>query len=432
MVKLAILADDFTGALDTGVQFAKVGITTLVTTTFPPILQEAAMKSEVLVLDLETRHLTAGEAGKRVAVCMALLKSAGIEYFYKKTDSAMRGNIGAELEAMCDGETLFFAPAFPKAGRTTIGGRHYCDGVPISKSVFGKDPFNPVAYDFIADIIATHSQMEVVTVSQTDLSFLAKPHNGGRILVFDAASDEEMRRVAEKLKGLGAPRLMAGCAGMAEYLPEMIGLEKKNVDRVSFSQNGLTVVSGSLNEMTLEQVEYAQAHDFSVLELTPEQKLCADITKSGLYEQLAEKVKAMRGSGIRLILQASSGTENLRRTDELARGMNLSAGDTRERVASNMGRLAAMLLENGWSGTLAVFGGDTLISAMRAIGCDGIRPVCEVESGVVLSSLPLNGADISLITKSGGFGNKDIIVRIEQFINDCFEEYKEGEGTVYA
>lgn len=432
MAKLAVLADDFTGALDTGVQFAKVGVATLVTATPSPIQQKTVMECEVLVLNLETRHLSAELAGRWVADSMAMLKAAGVEYFYKKTDSALRGNIGAELEAMCTGEAIFFIPAFPKAGRTTVDGRHYCDGLPISSSVFGKDPFNPVLHDSIADIIAASSPIDVLTVSQRELPLFTKPRGGGRIVVFDAADDEGMRRIAEKLSALGTPRLLAGCAGMAEYMPEMMGLERKPLPSVSFNVGGLTVVSGSLNEMTLEQVEYGRANGFSTVDLTPEQKLCADITKSGLYRQIADKIREMRGSGVRLILQASSGAEDLRRTNALARSMHLSADDTRERVAANMGRLTAMLLEDYQCGTLAVFGGDTLISALRTIGCDGIKPVCEIESGVVLSSLSRNGGEMSLITKSGGFGNKDIIVRIEQFINNCFNKYKEGKGEAYA
>ena len=67
--------------------------------------------------------------------------------FYKKTDSALRGNIGAELSAALDGSgagVLSFLPAFPRMNRTTAAGIHYIDGIPAAKSVFGQDPFNPV------------------------------------------------------------------------------------------------------------------------------------------------------------------------------------------------------------------------------------------------------------------------------------------------
>ena len=57
MVKLLMIADDFTGALDTGIQFAKEGIGTQVFTTQD--LENINIKSdtEVIVIDAETRPL---------------------------------------------------------------------------------------------------------------------------------------------------------------------------------------------------------------------------------------------------------------------------------------------------------------------------------------------------------------------------------------
>ena len=53
MVKLLIIADDFTGALDTGVQFAKRGIRTQVFTTYDIEDTDLKPETEVLVVDTE-------------------------------------------------------------------------------------------------------------------------------------------------------------------------------------------------------------------------------------------------------------------------------------------------------------------------------------------------------------------------------------------
>ena len=60
MLLLQILADDFTGALDTGVQFAACGIPTRV--VVGEQVDFAANDAAVLVVDTETRHLPATEA----------------------------------------------------------------------------------------------------------------------------------------------------------------------------------------------------------------------------------------------------------------------------------------------------------------------------------------------------------------------------------
>ena len=83
MAKLLIIADDFTGALDTGVQFAARGAATCVVTDLT--FDVAQTRAEVLVLDAETRHLNAEEAYGVVYQAVQAALKAGCQYIYKKT-----------------------------------------------------------------------------------------------------------------------------------------------------------------------------------------------------------------------------------------------------------------------------------------------------------------------------------------------------------
>lgn len=434
MPKLAVIADDFTGALDTGVQFAKAGVATTVTAALPPHGYKAPDNAEVVVFDLETRHLPAADAGRLVAGCVETLKSAGVSFFYKKTDSALRGNIGAELEALISAgidRPVFFIPAFPKTGRTTIGGRHYCDGAPVSGTAFGKDPFNPVTNDYIPDIIAEQSPAKATVVSQKMLAALKKTRlPEGDILIFDAASEEDMLSVSAKLADMGAPRLMAGCAGMAEYLPAMLGLNKRQEPDVTFSRPELVVISGSINEKTFAQIEYARKNGFTVINLSPEEKLCEGLADSAAAAALRERVKRVCRGGGKPILAAAAAPGHVGETDRMAGLMGLTAEETRLRVASNMGSLLGVLAEDDADMNFAVFGGDTLISAMRTIGSDGITPLLEISAGVVCSVFSRAGNEMKLITKSGGFGNNHVMTDIEKFIRSNLS--REGEYKDYA
>ena len=94
MISLLVLADDFTGALDTGVQFVKQGIKTEVLTVKD--LDFTAYDTDVLVINTETRHLSGSETFAIISNLVKKAKEAGVKYVYKKTDSALRGNIGAE------------------------------------------------------------------------------------------------------------------------------------------------------------------------------------------------------------------------------------------------------------------------------------------------------------------------------------------------
>ena len=87
MIKLLVIADDFTGALDTGVQFAGKGMTTKVLNYFPE--DEETLKrlqAEVLVIDAQTRHLEGQEAYRKVFDVVKRAGDAGVPYIYKKTD----------------------------------------------------------------------------------------------------------------------------------------------------------------------------------------------------------------------------------------------------------------------------------------------------------------------------------------------------------
>lgn len=102
MIQLLIIADDFTGALDTGVQFAGRGIRTRVFTGPERSLSGPDPDVSVAVVDAGTRHLGARQAYDTVYRLTRQAAALGIRRILKKTDSALRGNIGAELSAVLE------------------------------------------------------------------------------------------------------------------------------------------------------------------------------------------------------------------------------------------------------------------------------------------------------------------------------------------
>ncbi len=122
--KLAVIADDFTGANDTGVQFSKKGLKTIVVTNTQNV-ENVLEKLDVLVIDTESRVADKKTAYEKVSETVKTLKSHGFEFIYKKLDSTLRGNIGIEIAAAMDAAGVnlaLVAPALPSNGRTTIGG----------------------------------------------------------------------------------------------------------------------------------------------------------------------------------------------------------------------------------------------------------------------------------------------------------------------
>ena len=163
MIKLLMIADDFSGALDAGVQFAARGAATRVVTDLDCDFLET--DAEVLVMVAETRHLPPQKAYDVVYHVARNAREAGVPYIYKKTDSALRGNVGSELAAVMDAaaaDVMPFLPAFPKLNRVTRNGVHYVDGVPVAESIFGQDPFEPVTVSFLPDILSSQPDKPTV------------------------------------------------------------------------------------------------------------------------------------------------------------------------------------------------------------------------------------------------------------------------------
>lgn len=144
MVKLLIIADDFTGALDTGIQFVNKGIATQVFTKMPEAIGDIDETTEVLVIDSETRPMPAAKAYDAVKILQDGQKQLRFLLF-QKTDSALRGNIGSELQAVLDGsrhDKVYFLPGYPKIDRCTVNGTHYIQGQLLEKVYSGRIRLN--------------------------------------------------------------------------------------------------------------------------------------------------------------------------------------------------------------------------------------------------------------------------------------------------
>lgn len=418
MVKLLIIADDFTGALDTGVQFAASGAETRVITDTGYDFCGTEKEVQVLVLDVETRHLRPEQAYHTVYQIAKKAYQSGIPFIYKKTDSALRGNIGSELKAVIDATklpSLQFLPAFPKMNRVTRDGIHYIDGVPVHESVFGKDPFEPVSCSYIPDIISGELPVTVVK----DLKEW-KPKQG--ILVYDASEDEEILKTGRFLMEQGELQLMAGCAGFAAVLPSLLGLTGSKKRTVALN-NRLLVACGSVNPITRKQLDYAEQEGFTRIRLTPREKL-----EAGYFQTKDGKRKLAEWSAVckkdRRCIIDTNDLPGSNETMEFAQKQGILLDDLRVRISSTLGYVIKELIEAGVDSTLLITGGDCLVGFMKHIGCHEIIPVCEVAPGTVLSEIKIQGRIAGVISKSGGFGQETLFSDIANMMMGKEEERK--------
>ena len=294
-------------------------------------------------------------------------------------------------------DTIAFLPAFPKMGRVTRNGVHYVDGVPVAESVFGKDPFEPVKASAVAQIVGGQTEVPVVLHRLDEAAVPGAPG----IQVYDATTDEDLARIGGEL-GTERLRLSAGCAGFATALADILGL-RGPTPRMPLLPRALFVACGSVNPVTLRQMQTAEEAGFVHIHLNPVQKLEPSWLESRDCES---KIKSWleQAAGCRRCILDVNDPEGRNDTAEYAAEHGLTTEDLRVRISTQLAHLMKRLLDSGLDATILCTGGDTLLALMRTVGVAELTPVRELATGAVLTNFVYQGKTYHIISKSGGFG----------------------------
>ena len=415
--KLLVLADDLTGALDTGVQSAKKNIDVKVYLSPQP----ADMQDEnaaVTVINTGSRHIS-GEAAREITG--KIVKShKNHSFFYKKTDSCLRGNIGAELEALAEAaesQCLPFVPAYPEIRRYTRNGTQYLNEKPIHESSMANDPLNRITESFIPAIIGKQSAMHVrlIPINGSIQPMEQKPE----ILVFDSEKRDDLANIARNLKELGLLKTTAGCAGFAEALMEILPLERQEKKHKKLIVPlPILIVTGSLHPVSVNQARTAIRYEIPGIGFN------ADKAVNGCWPDSADALKltancieTLLKKGICILGTDSAigaGCENTVLCDP--KGIL-----SRENVSLNLpdviGKLVKKIIQAAGPLHLAVFGGDTLLGIVQNLGYNCLKPVQEIKPGIVLAEVLDCDNKGCLVTKAGAFGEENLILTIRDFLS---------------
>lgn len=409
MLKLLVIADDFTGALDTGVQFSNQGIHTLVSTETD--LNQIKLEEDisVLVLNTESRYLSFEEAYQQIAEIIVSAQRMGIPYTYKKVDSALRGNISAEVKAILDhsqAEGIPFLPAYPEMKRVLIDGNLYIDQVLVSQSVFAEDPYEPVTESNLISRLKQEAGIEALLVNESEL-----PRNKQGILVFDAQTDEDLFRQMKLLQEEELLTVTIGCAGFAKVLAKQ--LFPKEAGSSYSLKKPLVVICGSVNPITKKQIEHADRRAYPRISLTPHQLLEPDYWFKAEGQQEIQNYLTMMQDYPLLVFETLS-DETSEGIKAYSRKKKLPVSEYRFRIGKSLGELTQALWSSHTENTFLFTGGDTLFQSMKVLGVNTIRPLTELSAGTVLSTIEWDHKQRQVITKSGGFGNEELFEEISR------------------
>jgi uncharacterized protein YgbK (DUF1537 family) len=412
---IGVIADDTTGANDIGVMFAKQGwITAVLAHDAPKPWPEA----RVLVLDTDSRLDPPSVAYRKVLAATRRLQALGCTWLHKKTCSVLRGNVGAEFDAMLDatgGEFAVISVAFPKNGRQTCDGVHTVHGVRLEESAFARDPVHPMRESNLVSILSRQAARRVRLISldvvrqgpEAVRRALEAERTRGGYAVVDAVEQRDLTTLAEAAHDFP---WWGGSAAIAEELPRFwpAGEPRDVLAGVEIEDaNGVLIVAGSLTPQTRAQTDAVQAAGSPTATLDSRKIFDARARAAEVARVVSEARGALRDGRDTLVMAAAE-PEIVAATKALGTTLGLDELTTSKTVSAALADIAHALVEELRLKRLVIAGGDTSGTVCRRLGIRGNYVLREIVSGVP-SGLAI-GREMLLVLKSGSFGGPDFLL----------------------
>lgn len=399
---VAIVADDLTGALDTAAPFASVGFATRL------LLDPSAaggMMDDVAVLatTTESRQVGAGVAALRVDSAVRAIAAHAPRIVFKKIDSALRGNVAAEIEAAMRASGrrhAWVCPAVPRLGRTLRDGEVLIGGVPLHQTPFGRDALSPPPRERLTTILRAQCRDMAVHGLRPEAFRSLSVAPGLHAYVVDAESDADLGAIARFAVANARDALVVGAAGLglaiADALRESRARTPSHEPAAPPAGPALFIV-GSRTSISAAQV--AELRRAGANELL--------LPVNATDREIEDTVRRMRGGAD---AGTSSNTWVIR--PDASPGAEASAAS----VARKLGLAAACAVEELQPSTLAIVGGDTAFATFAALGVREAIVSGELEPGIAFGRITVNDRPLAFVTKSGGFGDADALARVARRI----------------
>ncbi len=397
---IAIVADDLTGSGDTAVQFVRAGWNTHLSIdgADAALAAPASDTVEVLAVTTHSRALPAREAGEVIRRNVERLRAAGVTRLYKKVDSTLRGAFKAEIDAARSAwhsdAIAVICPAYPATGRTLEAGVLKVNGKPVTETSAATDPVTPVTESHVPTLLGCAHVAALAGEAPEALA--ARIAQAGHTVVVDARDDADLERLARAIAVLGDRALPVGAGGLAMPLARVWA----GADQTA----AVVVVVTSQHSAARAQAAALQAAG-------------ARTWAPGLA-QLADEAAWQAWSQPLLDAHAKDGAREAG-TLLLLAPEGQRAGLDSETVAERLGTLAAQAIGASRAAGVVATGGDGARQVLLALGASGIALVDEVMGGVPLGTLTGGtAAGLPVVTKAGGFGTEDVLVRAVRAIRD--------------
>ncbi len=375
MMRIAVIADDLTGALDTGVQFRQWGYTVQLTDN------PEQCNAEVAIVNTDTRNKTPEEAYDET---YRVAKGLSHDIIYKKTDSTLRGYPGQELQAILDatGETkAVLSPTYPPSNRRVKNGHLFIGDKQITETEYIYEYRRKTSN--IAEILETETKVHCTSVPSAIIE--------DGITVVDSETEYDLLEIAEH-----RTRVMAGSAGLADALCQVLR-----------APSPVLTVIGSMRSETRTQVELLVKRLGTVV--IPIDTLGA-LSGGSQGQAIDGAVKAL-SAGLDAVVTSTATDAMIEATRKEAYKLGLTPLELEKRITGALATATVQLLDKPLSG-LIITGGATALAITEKLGTESIEILDEVQPGVPVLRLD----HIKAVTKAGGFGQTDTLIQATKYL----------------
>ncbi len=428
---IGIVADDLTGANDTALQFFIKGSNTEIIFDTDENIQNHPNVG-TFALTTESRNINAKEAAQKVWEGAKKLKeNLSVEYFYKKIDSTLRGNIAVETLAMLDAigyDAAVIAPAFIREGRITIGGYQLLKGVPIERTDAARDSYAPIYDSYIPDILKKQvNESFYDSIATIQLNVVAKGagpittklnelvSGGKKLIVIDAVSAIDLEQIVLAITKSQYNILPVGSAGLANALGN-VWLPLNNSEPVQkiIPKLPKLILSGSKNSMTTAQINKLLLDDDINNVYSIDLKL-QDILSND-SDAMADRIIHNFGKDNIVIAHVSKIQDETQ--EEKGKEKLIDEGITKEMLASMITDYLANIAQKVKKMSeciLITIGGETSYKCTNAVNCEYLQVVDSILPAI---SLCMDSNAGFVVTKSGNMGSITALVDIVNYFKN--------------
>jgi uncharacterized protein YgbK (DUF1537 family) len=421
-VRIGVVADDLTGALDTAGAFASRGLRCRILTA-PADMIDPRYDGDVVCANTQTRNVDAALAIAPVYRTGKELFDAGYSRLFKKVDSTARGNLAAECRAVMDAqesEVAIVCPTFPPMGRTVIEGVLMVDGTPVTWTTEGTDDLAPVSSDSLVELMFLKGKLTpgLVPLSVVRLGadaiqakvngLVDQEHNA---IVVDAENESDLQAIANY--SMDHPDyLLVGSAGLAYAVAELVGGNSDPIATRTGTDSPVVIIAGSRHEATRGQLgAISDAGMAEVISMKPKPVLGERMERVGYSREVMAEIQRILSAGQNVVLAWEDQTSNVEESETSVEDGTM--------LANFAGLLVYGIARRTALGGLIIAGGDTAFGVLRALGASIVDVEGQVEDGVPIGVIGDGiGEGLTVVTKAGGFGDEGLFIRALEVIRE--------------